>query len=60
MAVLANSDADLFIYDNDTVHRVWQGWPGWRSVDNPALLRAMIVALMEENKRLHDEMKDRE
>lgn len=52
------TDADLFIYDNDTVFRVWSGREEGQTLDSPALLRAMIVVLMKENARLAEENKD--
>ena len=52
---LTLADNDLFIYDNDTIHRVWCGRSSSETVDSPSVLRRMIVALVEENERLTEE-----
>lgn len=49
------TDADFFMYDNDVVFRVWLDRRSYETLDSPSLLRAMIAALVKENKRLMDE-----
>ena len=48
--------ADMLIFSDDIVHRCWTEREASQTMDSPALLKAMIVALAKENRELRREL----
>ena len=48
--------ADMLIFSDNTVHRCWTERESLQTMDSPALLKAMIVALAKENRELRREL----